>query len=316
MITVLSPGLQTSVQDRGRHGWRALGVAQAGAADSEALWLANRLLGNAEDAAALEITLLGPRLQLARPLRIALTGARIDARLDGSPLPLDRPLALPAGELRLGRCRGGARSYLAVGGGIAVPPLLGSRATDLGAGFGGLAGRALRRGDRLRAGEARVHPAPPPPWWAAVAEDRARAGLPEEAMRLLLDPHAGIAPEQLPERVWRIGSASTRQALRLEGPPLPLAEGAAARISAPVHPGTVQRLPDGEPLVLGPDAQTCGGYPTLGWVIGADLPRLGQRRPGDALRFVAVSLAEAERANRERLAQRARLDLALSRRGG
>ena len=314
MIEVLSPGLQTSVQDAGRHGWRAFGVAQAGAADPQACWLGNRLLGNATDAAALEITLLGPRLRLHRPLRIALTGARIEASLDGEALPMDRPLALRAGELRLGRCRDGARSYLAFGGGLTVPCVLGSRATDLGAGFGGHQGRALRRGDRLGVGEGASRPGPLPRWWAAAPADDARARLPQEALRLLLAPDAGIDARALPQHVWRIGANSTRQALRLVGPPLAVSAGS-TRVSAPVHPGTVQLLPAGEPLVLGPDAQTCGGYPTLGWGITADFDRLGQLRPGDPLRFVAIDLEDAEQALRRVLAQRARLDLALRRRG-
>lgn len=151
---VLRPGALTTVQDRGRHGLRHLGVGRAGALDPELAALANRLAGNPADAAVLELTLSGPTLALPAPARIALCGAEVDARFEGEDgiaqaVPGGRPVTLPAGTLHLGRMRRGLRAWLAVAGGFDVPRVLGSRSTDLRGGFGGLDGRALREGDLL-----------------------------------------------------------------------------------------------------------------------------------------------------------------------
>ncbi len=314
MIRVLRAGLQTSVQDAGRHGLRHLGVGQAGAADHGALRLANRLLGNPGSAAGLEITLLGPTLAFSEPRLLALAGAAIDARVDERPVRCGRPFRIGAGQvLQLGRCSGGARSYLAVAGGLRVESMLGSASTDLGGGFGGHQGRALRRGDRLA-----MHAAPRPPkqtakWWAGQPEDPLRSGLPGELLRILPAADACI-PKNLPGHEWRVDPRSSRKALRLKGPPLVPDEGA-QRVSAPVAFGDIQLLPDGEPLLLGVEAQTVGGYPLLGRVIRADRGRIGQLRPGDSVRFMVVDLARADAAWSSLEAGWQRLDLALVARG-
>ncbi|WP_147651204.1 biotin-dependent carboxyltransferase family protein [Vulcaniibacterium gelatinicum] len=292
-LHVLAPGLLTTVQDRGREGWRHLGVARAGALDPFAAALANRLVGNPEDAAVLEITLLGPTLQWAQPLRIALCGAPWPMRFEAASgadctLPTGRPLALPAGTLRLGAAREGARAWLAVAGGLDVPVVLGSRSTDLRGGFGGLDGRPLRRGDVLGllappdiACTAPRHPA----WWVDPL-----AGAPRTApLRYVPTSHPAAA--RLAGQDWRVQASSDRQGLRLAGAALPGASGSA--ISEAVAPGTIQLPPDGQPIVLLADAQTVGGYPRLGHVIAADLPRLAQLRPGDALRLSPCDAATA-----------------------
>jgi antagonist of KipI len=313
MIRVLRPGLQTSVQDGGRFGFRHLGVGQSGAADAGALRLANLLLGNTPDAAALEITLLGPTLEFSAAMRIALAGSDPQARLNNRPLRCGQAFVVPGGSrLELGRCRRGARCYLAFAGGLDIAPLLGSAATDLGAGLGGVEGRALQRGDRLR-----VHtPAPWPHaegearWWAEVPEDPARARLPEDVLRVVLDPQTAVTVD-LPSLSWRVDPRSSRKALRLRGPALDLGDDGTQRVSAPVAPGDVQVLPDGEPLLLGVEAQTVGGYPLLGRVIRADRDRLGQLRPGDAVRLLPVDLDRADAAWRAREAAWYRLQLAM-----
>lgn len=309
-VHVLAPGLLTTVQDAGRHGHRHLGVGAAGAADPWSHALANLLAGNAADAPALEITLSGPTLRFDAGTRIALCGARIQARVDDEPIPTDRPVDLPAGSvLQLGACHGGVRSYLAVRGGFAVPVLLGSHATDLRGGFGGMRGRALAAGDVLplarRDGDAtaRLHVAP---WWVDPAADEAPPG----AIRVIAGEVATAPRDALFAQAWRIAAASNRQGVRLQGPALHAAD-ARERTSEPVFPGTVQLPPDGQPIVLLVDAQTHGGYPRIAHAIRADWPRLAQLRPGDALTFVPCSRDQARHAAATQRQRLARLALAI-----
>jgi antagonist of KipI len=306
-VRLLASGLLTTVQDIGREGWRHLGVARCGVLDSVSATLANRLVGNSDDAAVLELTLQGPTLQLDEPARIAFCGAAVSAHFDTAQrasfaLHSGRPIELPRGILRLGATHDGARAWLAFAGGIDVPQVLGSRSTDLRGGFGGLEGRALRAGDTLT-----LH-APPalecaqprmPAWWIDPA-----AEAPGTPIRYVPASHPAAA--RLSSRAWQVSSRSNRQGLRLEGEPLASAE--EEQISAAVAPGTVQLPPDGRPIVLLADAQTVGGYPRLGHVIAADLPRLAQLRPGEALRFqpcdpqTATRLACAARTRVARIA--------------
>lgn len=313
-IEVLAPGPLSLVQDLGRDGWRHLGIARGGALDPACAALANALVGNPGEAAVLEFTLHGPTLQLPHPLRIALMGADCEPRFEGQRLPQARPLELPAGRLRLGGMREGVRAWLAVEGGFDLPPVLGSRATDLRGGFGGLHGRALQAGDRLPV-------APPPP--SPVAGDGTAMRIP----RWWIDPYCehdprapiryrpspatglGAAAARLGAQPWRVDGASDRQGLRLRGSALDAP--AAAGLSEPVAPGTIQLPADGQPIVLLADAQTVGGYARLGHVIAADLPRLAQARPNAELRFRACDADEADAAARAARAETARLRLAI-----
>ena len=151
IIDVLRPGLLTTLQDRGRHGCAMLGVGRAGAMDDVALRLANALVGNEPDAAVLEITLIGPRLRFGKAVTIALTGAEFPARIGHYEVPMWQPIAIKAGsELEIGTARRGTRAYLAIAGGFAAEPVLGSLSTDVNARLGGVEGRPLRENDRLR----------------------------------------------------------------------------------------------------------------------------------------------------------------------
>ena len=308
---VLRPGALTTVQDGGRHGWRHLGVARAGALDPDAATLANRLVGNPPDIAVLELTLNGPTLALPAPARIALCGAGMSATLetaDGSRhvVPPGRPVTLPPGTLRLGSMREGLRAWLAVAGGFDVPAVLGSRSTDLRGGFGGLDGRALRAGDLLPVGNVAVDDvdAPAAPgWWIDLDAD-----IPMDAP-IRYVPSALPVAASLASHAWTVDPRSDRQGLRCAGDALVAA--LPEQVSAAVAPGTVQLPPDGHPIVLLADAQTVGGYPRLGHVIAADLPRLAQRRAGDALRFVAVTRDGARAAWTQRAARIARLEWAI-----
>lgn len=312
-VEVLAPGLLTSVQDLGRHGQRAAGVGSAGAVDPFSLRVANLLVGNPASAAGLEITLSGPTLRLRKAARIALCGADIEASVDGHALPGWRPVDLPAGSsLQLGPCRRGCRSYLAIAGGIATPPVMGSRATDLRAGFGGLDGRALRAGDRLPVGGY----APPrtrdiriAPWWINPVPDLDFD--PNLPLRVLPGSDATAPPDALYALPWQVTAASDRQGCRINGRPLALAE-PGERVSAPVAPGTIQLPPKGQPIVLMAEAQTIGGYPRIGHVITADLPRLAQRRPGELVVFAPTDETEALTALADQHHRLARMALAIA----
>jgi biotin-dependent carboxylase-like uncharacterized protein len=302
MIEVLAPGPLLIVQDLGRPGARRYGVPQGGAMDSFALTAANRLVGNPPGAAGLELTAGGAELLFTRPARLALTGADLGASVDGRPMPLWSSLLVGRGaRLRLAgrRSAWGARAYLAVAGGLALPAVLGSRSTDLGGAFGGLDGRPLRRGDLLEVG-------PEPPGsalalgqsWPEALRPPYRAA---PTLRLVPGPHADcFAPEALARLAaaeLRVSPTSNRMGYRLEGLALPYARPCSLP-SLGVVPGAVQVPPDGAPILLMADAQTTGGYPLIGVVAAADLPLAAQLLPGDHLQLAPTTLAEALAARR------------------
>lgn len=276
-IEVLDGGLLTSIQDAtGRPGWRRYGVQAAGALDVEAAADANRLAGNSHSAAVLEITLLGPTLRLQVPATVGLAGADLGATLDGRPLS---PGSSGIGrEIAFGERRNGARAYLAVAGGIAIQPVLGSASTDLRSGFGGLHGRALRQGDRLPIGIG--DPGPP----TARRATPARVG----PIRLLPGPHGDrfeeAALDRLCETAWSVSADADRMGYRLEGRPIARRERSELpSVGLPL--GAVQVPPDGLPIVMLADRPVTGGYPVLACVARADIGRLAQLLPGDAVRF-------------------------------
>jgi allophanate hydrolase subunit 2 len=282
-LIVIDPGLSTTVQDAGRVGYREWGVPAGGAFDRGSAGLANALVGNADDEAVLELTLIGGVYRTDGPLAMAMAGAPMQARIlatDGSERDLDIPLSfsLRARErLVLGRAIEGARTYLAVRGGWRTRPRLGSRSSE----------------ERLRAGEAL--PAEPgsiptrrpavPSWTSPTAEP----------FRILDGPDAAPSISGA-DRRFRVGSRSDRMGLRFEGDPIAI-DAPPDRLSAPVAPGAVQ-VAGGQLIVLGVAGGTMGGYPHVAQVISADLDRLGQLRPGDAIRFHRTSLAEARDADR------------------
>ncbi|GGM21362.1 hypothetical protein GCM10010841_31580 [Deinococcus aerophilus] len=286
--------MQTTVQDAGRRA-RALGVAAGGAADPVALRLANALVGNPAGAAALEVTLVGPTLRFDQNALISVCGAPFVATLDGAPFGLWRAAAVRAGQtLALGSTPRGLRAVLAVRGGLRAQTVFGSASTDLRGGFGGHGGRALVAGDRLT-----WEPAPPlSPPGAFISPALHTPPGPHHVLRVSALPEA--TPEllrALTTPVFTVSSQADRMGLRVTE--AVAAPHDPARVSLPNVPGMVQVPPDGRPIVLGPDAGTHGGYPTPLAVIRADLPRLGQLRPGDTLQFRAVDLSLAHAALRE-----------------
>lgn len=304
LLEIISGGLQTTVQDLGRPGYRSQGVPLSGACDPASLALANRLAGNAPSAAGLECTLLGPTLEALTEVVIGVAGADLGATVEpaGRAIPPGRRLTLQPGErLVLGGPRGpGCRAYLAVDGGIDVPLLLGSRSTCLPGDFGGHEGRALQPGDRLH--RAAVRPAPlgrRPVLPADPAERLDAATLPAlagtirvlEAPTLSGTPHPGRF-HRLTSAEWTVSPASDRRGLRLTGDVLPFTEDARAG-SRPIVPGSIQLTPEGTLILILPDGGTTGGYPVIALVIGADLRLAGQARPGDLVRFRPVDLPAA-----------------------
>lgn len=312
-VRVLAPGMATAIQADPRSGLRHLGVTGGGALDPYSHAVANLLVGNAPDAPALEIPLAGPGLRFERDARVALCGARIDAKAGGGALPGWRPLLLPAGtELALGHCRAGARAYLAVAGGFKVAHMLGSASTDLATGFGGIAGRCLAEGDVLAVGggdEIEASGIHAGNWWIDPAPDLDLDASPQ-IVRVLPGADARHPPRELFAAQWQVMAASNRQGLRLHGPALDQGPGDLLP-SEPVTPGTVQLPPDGQPIVLLADAQTHGGYPRIGHAILADRPRLAQLRPGDTVRFVPCTPEQAHQALREQRQRLQRIALAI-----
>jgi antagonist of KipI len=313
-IEVLAPGPFSTVQARGREGFRHLGVGLGGALDPDTLAIANLLVGNAPTAAALEIALAGPTLRFIRPARVALCGAGFEARLDGEAFPGWHRVDVPAGSvLRIGGCRSGARAWFAIAGGLRVPDVLGSASTDLRGGFGGIEGRALRAGDFLdaEASAEAVERMRIAPWWI---DPHALDPDPASPIRVLPGSDATDPANGLFAREWTVSPASDRQGLRLDGGSLVLRD-PREYVSEPIIPGTVQLPPGGQPIVLLADAQTHGGYPRIGHAIRADRGRLAQLRAGDTIRFAPCTHADALAAARERAGTLARIALAIRSRG-
>ncbi|MFG1675234.1 biotin-dependent carboxyltransferase family protein [Micromonospora sp. NPDC049282] len=287
MIEVLRAGALTTVQDQGRPGWAHLGVPRSGALDPAALRLANRLVGNPEHAAGLEITVTGCVLRLTRAVTVALTGApadvlvehppRVGSAVGWRPGDVGRPLSLPAGAvLRIGPARVGVRTWLAVSGGIAVEPVLGSRSTDT---LSGLGPPPLRDGDRLPLG---APTGPPPPVDLAVAPP-----LPTDLWLAVRpgprqDWFNPDAFDLLRRAAYTVAPASNRVGARLAGAALPRAV-VGELPSEGLVLGAVQVPPDGQPLVFLADHPTTGGYPVIGVV--DDVTPLAQARPGTTVRF-------------------------------
>lgn len=304
-VTVIKPGLLATVQDIGRFQSQKYGVIASGAMDSYSLRTANLLAGNEENAGAIEITLFGTAVQFTENTVFAITGADMQAVLDGRPAPLNRPLYAEKGAvLSFSFAISGCRAYLAVAGGIAVEAVLGSRSTYLAAEIGGFEGRALQTGDTLPAGA-----------WSEMNEaifqrvqqdNRTTWAVPshllvntdaEQTIRVLkgteFDDFEEADRQAFFNESYRLTPQSNRMGARLEGSAVHLRE-QKEQLSSGVTFGTVQIPPNGKPIILMADRQTTGGYPKIAQVITADLGSLSQMQPGAFIRFKEVTLAEAE----------------------
>lgn len=317
MIEVIEPGFMTSVQDLGRHGLQRYGVIVSGAMDTVALRIGNILVGNAENEASLEMTLLGPELCFREDTLIAITGRGLSPKIEGQDVPMWRPVFVRAGvvlsfEPRIEGCRG----YLAVAGGIAVPKVMSSKSTYLRAGVGGYEGRLLQAGDVLATAEpsqvsqsrmnrlAGETPFCAPKWAVSVdvlPQYRIRPAL-RVVWGLQRDLFTAESLEVFQSEKFLVTAQSDRMGYRLTGPKLSLRE-PHELISEAVSAGTIQVPAEGNPIVLMADHQTTGGYPKIAQVASVDLPVLAQVRPGESVSFQVISLEEAQLLFREQEAE-------------
>jgi biotin-dependent carboxylase-like uncharacterized protein len=287
-IHVQSPGLLTTVQDLGREGFGPLGVSPSGAADPVSLRLGNLLVGNPQDAAALEMTLLGGTFLFPQAASLALTGSDFGATVDGRPLDPATAIDVTPGQiLRVASTRSGARCYLCVQGGIAVKPFLGSASTHLLSGLGGYEGRALRKGDVLQIGHARSSSRRK----TLTAEALRRLGA-HKLLRVTPGPQSdrflASSLQAFYAGTYRVAEDSNRMGLRLDGSSIKCDAGG-EMITEGVSNGAVQMAAGGSPIILFVEQQTTGGYPKIANVISADLHSVGQLRPRDEIRFEQVN---------------------------
>jgi antagonist of KipI len=293
VIQVLEPGLFTTVQDLGREGFGPIGVSPSGAADAVSLRIGNRLVGNAEESAGLEMTLLGGTFAFPDGVVLALAGSDFGATLDGKPVELWTSFEAKLGQvLRLGPTRSGARCYLSVCGGVETKLFLGSASTHILSGLGGHEGRALRKGDVLNIGAAAGGSIRFPRLTARAKEELK----PRKALRVTPGPQSEWFSEAAKRlfyaSTYRVAEESNRMGIRLEGTAVPAPSGG-EMISEGVSLGAVQVPEGGKPIILFVEQQTTGGYPKIANVISADFHSLGQLRPRDEIRFERVDFAAA-----------------------
>ena len=294
-LLVNRPGLLTTVQDLGRWGFQSLGVPVAGPMDPFSHRWANALVGNDPRAATLEITLVGPDVTFEGERLVAVAGAEFELTLDDQPVPANVTVLARAGShLRFGRRARGARAYLAVAGGIAAPPTLGSRATHVLSRMGGFFGRALASGDRVPLGQSsaetvRLKPDPTRLVPRAIPDRHARVRVLPGPQRERLNDDALDLLQSAP---YTIANDSDRMGFHLQGPSLGHVRGA-DMISDATPLGVLQVPASGQPVLLMADRQTTGGYPAVATVISADVGLAGQLGPGDTISFLVCSRREA-----------------------
>jgi biotin-dependent carboxylase-like uncharacterized protein len=300
LFSVRNPGSMTTVQDLGRPAFLDRGVPLSGALDPIACRIANLLVGNLEEAAVLEITVMGPALEVLASADIALTGAEMGMTVNGNPVRGWRTLRVHPGDvIRIPRVVQGCRAYLAVAGGIDVPRVMGSRATFAKAKIGGVAGRGLIKGDILQRGEGNPLPSPrelPARWIPQYP--------PQIALRVVPGPQDDLFHEGIDAffgASYEVTQQTDRMGCRLAGPVVRRDGGAPESIvTEPTMPGNVQVPADGQPIILLVE-QTSGGYAKIATVVTADLPKVAQITPGNIVRFERVTLEMAHHLYREQL---------------
>lgn len=311
-ITILRPGLLTSIQDTGRYGFQKYGVIASGAMDVYSLRMANLLVGNKETEAALEITLMGPMISVNEDMLIAITGADLSPTVDGIPLPIWRPVWIKKGSvIKFGVPKSGCRSYFAVAGGFVVEKIMHSKSTYLRGEIGGFKGRALQKDDTIGIGKysersmrllsklkdtAPTTPFSTTDWFVDSKPFFSETS--EAFIRVLsgrqYDQLTKQGKNQLFAEFFQITPQSDRMGFRLSGPKMELQE-KRDMLSEAVSFGTVQLPPNGNPIILLADCQTTGGYPKIAQVASVDLAYLAQRKPGEKIRFQLITLEEAQR---------------------
>lgn len=327
-LRIVQQGLLTTIQDMGRRGAQHLGVPVSGAMDPLALRVANLLVGNDEEAAGIEMTIIGAGITFEDDALVALGGADLQAMLDGVPVPAwHAAFASRGATLTFRGAATGCHTALAVAGGLDVPRVLGSRSTSPRASLGGLEGRPLRGGDmvpvcadrsdtsqRLMAALQRsADRGTPVARWGLTANVR-EWYRPGQSIRVVEGSHTALLDDGSRERFYsqafRVSTQSDRMGYRLTGVPLSLTR-PLELLSEGVTTGTIQLPPGGDPIVLLADRQTIGGYPRIAHVASVDLPALAQRRPGEAVRFMPWTVEDAREAKRTREAELAHLASAI-----
>jgi antagonist of KipI len=311
MITILKPGLLSTIQDLGRYGFQKYGVIVSGAMDSIAHRLANLLVGNEENKPTIEMTLVGPVIQFEQDSLIAITGGDLSPTIDQTPLPNWKAIFVKKGtKLKFSGAQKGCRAYLAISGGFSTPSIMGSQSTYLRAGIGGYKGRALRAGDQL------LNEPPNEIALKIIKNMRkelfnhsfiemnwsiSREVIPDIHSKTVIrimkgrqfELFAEESIDQLFHNPFSITAQSDRMGFRLKGPTLQLEE-PKEMISESVTMGTIQVPVDGNPIILMADRQTTGGYPVLGHIASVDLPLIAQSKPGDLIYFSEITHEEAQ----------------------
>ena len=298
ILEILSPGILTTIQDLGRFGCGRYGVAHSGALDAFALRIANLLVGNRQNQACLETMLLGPAMKAVSDTVIAVTGGNLQPQRNRQPIEMWRSHFLKKGDIiSFGSAVSGLRAYIAVAGGIDVPVVMGSRSTNLSSGFGGYRGRPLKKNDILSSNK---HPEPLLANGRIFNSDWIPVYTDSWSLRIIWGPQDDHFPKESRNRFlnasYKMSSNSDRTGIRLDGPAIRQKQDVEASIiSEGVVSGSIQIPGDGKPIIILGETVT-GGYRKIATVIAADLPLLGQIKPGDTVRFRAVSLDEAHQA--------------------
>lgn len=325
---VIKPGLLTTIQDLGRWGFQQHGVIVSGAMDSYSLRIANWLVGNQEDEAVLEITLIGPTLRIEEDCLLAITGGHLSPTIDGKPVPMWRPVYVQKGRiLEFGQCQSGCRSYLAVAGGYIIPEVMNSKSTYLRGEIGGYKGRALQVNDVIAcykpsslsthwSKNTTIEPFTTTNWSVHYQDFISFQENP--IIRVIkgsqYDHFTDSSKNELIEQSFFITNQSDRMGYRLSGPNMKLQK-QRSLLSEAVSNGSIQVPPDGNPIILLADHQTTGGYPKIAQMISVDLPLIGQVKPGEAIHFSLITLEKAEHLYLQKEQQLKELKIAISLKG-
>lgn len=298
-IKITAPGGYTTVQDLGRYGFARFGVPVSGALDRFSARLANLLVGNTESCALLELTVMGPSMEIRADVDIAVTGAVMPVTLNRQPVPRWASVRARAGDiLSIGMVTAGCRGYLAFGGGIDVPEAMGSFSTYVGGGLGGFQGRPLKTDDVLAIKPAALLDSPREVPAANIPDYPSQA-----TVRVVPGPQGDsfdMADSPLFKAPYMVTAKADRMGYRLQGEAITIREDRPKSIvSEPAAPGSIQIPPDRQPIILLAE-QTVGGYAKIATVISTDLPRVAQTTPGDSIAFTRIDIEEAHRIYRTR----------------
>jgi len=293
-IEFISSGVMTTIQDLGRRRWRNMGVPLSGAADPESAALANALMGKSINSPVLESTFVGPKFKLHISQRIALVGAIMELKINGISVPHKTVITVDSGSIvEIGRAAQGCRSYLAFTDNIIGTDFLGSVSTYLPSKLGGLKGRMVEKGDFISLEKSDYRE----DYQEAIETDEQASYSHTWLIRVTEGPEYDLlsasSKDAIEDSEYIVDNNSNRIGIRLNGSPLEIDEHG-GMISSPMFPGTIQCPANGQPILLGPDAQTLGGYPRIFQVSKVDRSLIGQLRPSDQLRFKKISLKEAE----------------------